>query len=152
MLKWVLLISAIIGGSVLFVFISEIKNPDFLPIDLKITKPAPKSDVLNIVHQYKDGVHRFSGSIVLPHSCYVISRSAFVAPDDQNTALLEFATEDISRRSTACALIPTSYGFDMIVDKWGDLKPRVFIDNKEQPITEEKRMWTYPNEVNRVTR
>ena len=86
-----------------------------------------------IIHAYNDGIHRFTGTIRLPHSCYALHASTTYVPGNtESPGAIEVAliTTDLETGERTCFSIPTSYAFDVAEEGLRDATLRVTVNGE----------------------
>lgn len=143
MLKWILGLSLIIGVFI-FGFIytklhEGVPQGAFAPAVI-----LPQTVTLN--HLYKDGEHRFTGQIMLPHSCYLVKKSAYPETETEEVIFLKLDTTDISDRTKSCSVIATRYPFDMLYGTKTEnpITIKFFINDAEVPTNITDLNWQSP--------
>lgn len=98
----------------------------------------PKPDAPNtirVVHAFKDGIHRYSGQIKLPHSCYSVQTDAL---RDSVSAPLELVlaitTKDNLLDQAICSQITTRYPFEVIAEAPEDVVATLRINDEPRPV------------------
>lgn len=79
--------SFVIGGVLIFLIIG------FLVFLNPFTEKNTPPDNLNLDYNYKEGVHSFSGEIILPNSCYDLVISDRILETDPEQISIFFSTE-----------------------------------------------------------
>jgi hypothetical protein len=122
MMKWIITTSVLIGVAIFAYFYLSLNSPEIVP---QVPTPnfSTSTQTVTVLHQYKDGVHRYTGYIKLPHSCYRTYQSAALDPDDSKKVILNIKTADYFDPTQSCAQIMTRYAFDMIIDHEAELTP-----------------------------
>ncbi len=67
------------------------------PVVASTTPAAPVVfyvDTVNAQHQYKDGIHTFTGTITVPSSCYLLDTKVGVAKNNPSAARIAFTTKN----------------------------------------------------------
>lgn len=137
-MKWMFLLVLIIAGGIL----------SFLYINLDKAGVAPATPGLDsstkevvVIHSFKDGTHRFSGEIKLPHSCYSIDADTAIDPKKINTLTIQITTRDRSREWSPCANFATGYEFSVIADASEDVSYSLEVDGKQQRMSARESKW-----------
>lgn len=142
MMKFVLVIVAVLSAAVLAVMYVEIEKMKRDPSRIPVT--VGKEEKILILHSFRDEIHRYIGEIKLPHSCYRISTDVIRDPKVRSIARIAVTTDDRMLEEKICAKISTRYAFEAIVDAPEDLQVTLFIDGKETAFVEEKTQWQSP--------
>lgn len=135
MFKRVVLISSVITALLLGAFFIWL---DSTPPSVKDT--APK-DVIAVTHLSKDGIQRYVGEIVLPHSCFTITQDLKRDPLDEGRGTIAIQTTDKLLEMRVCSSIPTQYPFDVVGEYDKPINVRLTVDGIERPIVLRERPW-----------
>lgn len=126
MYKWLFLSVLLISGGILWVLYSNIYKLDKTPGE----EPVTSSSIVHVTHAFKDEIHRFSGEIKLPHSCY--ATRVEVVPDvtSKNAYIISIVTTDRMLEQSICLKIPTRYPFMVLAEAPEDISFTLMVDNK----------------------
>jgi hypothetical protein len=151
MFKWIIISALIIAGGILgYIRYSFMNTPSVVaPVEA-----SPR--VLNVVHSFKDGVHRYAGEVKLPHSCYALSAETAVDPADPSVELIVLVSTDKMLDQSVCAKFPTRYPFEVVADAPENMTAKLTLDGVELPIKLIETPWqsstgSYINPVNSNT-
>lgn len=139
MTKWLFLVVLVISGGIM----------TFLYVDLQRMEQnidaLPKPDAPNtirVVHAFKDGIHRYSGQIKLPHSCFSVHtdalRDSVSAPLE---LILAITTKDNLLEQAICSQITTRYPFEVIAEAPENVVATLRINDEERPIRIVETTW-----------
>ncbi len=139
MTKWILIIVVLISGGIM----------GYLYVDLQrmeqniTTLPAPDApNTIRIVHAFKDGVHRFSGQIKLPHSCYAVQTNALRDPVNAPLELtIAVTTKNNLLEQAICSQITTRYPIEVIAEAPENVVSTLRIDDVEHPVRFVESTW-----------
>lgn len=143
--KLIAVLAIVLSGSVFAYLYYQLETA---PLDAVPATPvnAINDRTVKVVHAFKDGVHRYSGSFKLPHSCYEVVKDAVIDPSDpdRSDVLLRFRTKDRSAEISPCAQYTTSYPFELILETDEDAAIRAEIDGKPMQIQIIESTWSSP--------
>lgn len=142
MAKWVTLLTLLVFAVIIGFLYFGVSNNHAQT--LLHTSSSSKHEVTKVLHQYKDGFHRYTGDLKLPHSCYLLSQTSEFDKDDTQHVLLKITATDVSSTQQSCANIPTRYPLDIVVESSQELTPTLFVNNEEYPIVSENKDWSNP--------
>lgn len=108
-----------------------------------IIPPPPRAvpEAVTIFAQYQDGIHRFTGEIPLPHSCYLLTRSVEARSSNPKVAVINIRTEDKSAILDTCSHITTRYPFDVTYAGEANVTPIIEVDGTAIPVKVVRREW-----------
>lgn len=134
MTKWIIVASIGVALVVFYMTSAELGAP---------AKPVPVEEAqrVTLVHAFKDGVHRYSGSIKRPHSCYGVDVRSHRDPRNTSRILLELETQDNYRPGAYCSTIMTPYPFETIVEAPSGVTAKLTIDGVESPVAIIESEW-----------
>ncbi len=110
MLKWIIFFTLLISGSILGYLYHNIKamenNPDAIPA-------VEEVNAIRMLHSYKNGSHRYVGSIKLPNSCHEVK--AVIVRDQKLTDIFEMriTTKDLQMQTAFCSELSSRYQFSI---------------------------------------
>lgn len=140
MAKWILIFSLVAAGIILVYFGKDLVTGE----PHHQTAVPPSANVITITDSFKDGLHRYTGEIQLPHSCYSIAVDARRDALNPHKVLLTLMTRDGMTDMSLCFKIPTRYPFETVVEAPLDTTPTLFIDDKETPTRVVETPWQNP--------
>lgn len=129
-MKAILIVGCVIGLA-FFVFLYYVINDD---ARRGIVPKATEANIVTIISHYQSGVHQYSGSIRLPHSCYLLEREAKLDPANPSVVRLNITTTDKGGNKQTCLMLPTQYSFDILFEGPESLTPRLYINGAPTPI------------------
>lgn len=141
MLKWITFLVIIIAGSILSYFYIELKNLEETPT---LLPPIETPNTVRIVHSFSDGIHRYTGNIKLPHSCYSLQTQMIQSPDLEKVVTLSIETKNSITEQRFCSQIPTRYQFETIADAPEDVHLILRVDGVVRPTSIKETAWTNP--------
>lgn len=151
-MKWVFITAIIISSGILVYFYEEINKTPATPTIASISTSTSARSI-QIIHAFKDGEHRFSGSVRLSHSCYTLDAEAKHDPKDISNITIELRTKDNLLDQPVCAQIPTNYPFEVLAEAPEDIMLEVHLNNENIVVHEKKVDWqssaNYINPVNK---
>lgn len=132
------------GGALAFLYYELQTAPLSTEPSVYVTTVADRS--VKVVHAFQDGIHRYSGSFRLPHSCYEVTKAAVRDPldPDRVDVLLQFTTKDRSADFKPCAEYATTYPFELMVDTEEHAAVRAEIDGKQVSLRVTESTWLSP--------
>lgn len=134
--KWLALIVLLLSSVVLGFLYLEAQNTS---VDFQ----APDPKAVRVVHSFQDGVHRYSGGITLPHSCYDVNLDE--APQESTTHhILKLTAIDRMLDQRLCAKIPTRYPFETVIDAPENITTSMMVNNIPVPIILIESGWVNP--------
>jgi hypothetical protein len=83
-----------------------------------------------VSHAFKDDVHRYTGTFLLPHSCFSVDQ---LATYDGEKIKVSFTVKDILATEKTCMKIKTRYPFSLIVEAPEGTPAVFFLNNEEVP-------------------
>ena len=113
-MKWVFAFTIVIAAGIMGYFYVQLMNE-------KISTPvavstATTSRTVTLIHAFKDGEHRFSGQIKLPHSCFALDAEAVHDKKNSSIVTITLNAKDKMLDQTLCANIPTNYPFQILAE------------------------------------
>lgn len=142
MTKWIVFFALIVSGSILgYMFYSLQQN------SIEAEGPAPSVSIgaIRIVDGFKDGIHRLSGTVKLPHSCYSVKTDSIVDANDASKVILTLTSRDNMLDQSVCAKIRTRYPFETIIEAQKDITIRLVLDGAEFPVVVAQTDWQNPS-------
>lgn len=141
MTKWIILLAFILSGSILgFMYIQVNKTPT----SDSTADAVQDLNAVRVVDGYKDGFHRLSGMIKLPHSCYSLKTDATVRFDALDDVTITIVTKDNILDQAVCANIVTRYPFQTIVEAPKTITLHLVVDGVEVPTIVSHVDWQNP--------
>lgn len=139
--KWIALCVLIFSCSILGYFYVELENTR----SESFVTPPPVSSAIRVVHSYKDGVHRYTGTVKLPHSCYGLTpdENPTSQKDPEKFVIILISTDRLLEQRL-CAKISTRYPFEVITDAPEHIITALTLDGVEMPIHLVETMWQNP--------
>ena len=142
MLKWVIAIAVIISGSILGFMYYQLGQ---YSTEVEVTTPLPSISTIRIVDGYKDGIHRLSGVVKLPHSCYSVAATTVVDHEvDPIGVSIVLRSKDNILDQPVCAQIRTRYPFEVLVEAQKDVAIKLVLDGEELPTAVTQTDWQSP--------
>ena len=143
MTKWLLITSLILT---LFIFgffylrVSNIATPQ-----TATTTTSATDDEVNLLHSFKDNVHRYSGQLKLPHSCYTVTTEAQRDPSRNDHYNIMIHVVDNLAQQGFCSKIATRYPFEVLIDAFEGISLTLEVNGKEIPVHITESEWNTPN-------
>jgi hypothetical protein len=101
-------------------------------------KTLAEGNRVAVTHAWKDGMHRYTGTFLLPHSCFVVDQSGSF----QNGKItIMFDVEDRIATEKTCINITTRYPFTVLVEAPKDMLPIFFLNDEEVPAKIRELEW-----------
>lgn len=152
-MKWIIITATIISSGVLVYFYNNINKNVPSPITTPVSTGSSTRSI-QIIHSFKDGEHRFIGSIRLSHSCHSVNADTIHNPKDMRNITIELTTKDNILDQPVCAQIPTNYPFEVLAEAPEDITLAVLLNNEQLTVREKKVEWqsaagTYINPLNK---
>jgi hypothetical protein len=142
MTKWIILFAVLLSGSILgFMYVQINRTPTGDSTDAAVQD----LNAVRVVDGYKDGFHRLSGTIRLPHSCYSLKTDASVRFDALDDVTITIITKDNILGQAVCANIVTRYPFQTIVEAPKVITLHLIVDGVEVPTIVEHVDWQNPS-------
>ncbi len=141
MSKWIALIVIIIAGSILGYLYIDLKNLELNPTELPVVEVP---NTVRIVHSFSDGIHRYTGSIKLPHSCFSINTEIERDPKINGDIVLSITTKNNITEQSFCSQIPTRYQFETIIEAPEESHLVLRVDDIPRPTKIIETQWTNP--------
>lgn len=142
MIKWLILFTVLVSGSILGYMYYEMN---------KISSGGPRAIVIQdpnairIVDGWKDGIHRLSGTIKLPHSCYSVKTDSSIDRNDPSKVTLAITSKDNILDQPICAKIRTRYPFETIVETQKEITIFLSVDGASIPVIVSQTDWQNPS-------
>jgi hypothetical protein len=147
MLRWIIAISLLISAAIAGFFYWEIqKNEGELPSYAPLRTTTVGEEVITIHHAFQDGVHKFSGRIRLPHSCYAVDPVITKDKAEPSKMLMTLHIEDHMLDLKVCVQLPTTYEFETIAEGDRAITLSLNIGGKNRPIVLNEVPWQLINE------
>lgn len=135
MTKWVIISAVTIAGLIL---VYVLKQSEIVPS----TTPPLTPNAVTITHSFKDGIHRYSGALRLPHSCYEpVATNIVHATNDPSTLVMSLTTKDALLDKRLCFQVPTTYPFEYITEAAEQVVLRLKVDGVETPVNLIETPW-----------
>lgn len=141
MIKWIAFIVIIITGSILGYFYVELKTLEETPSELPL---VANTNAVRIVHSFGDGIHRYTGYIKLPHSCYAITTETYKDLKQSNDVVVSITTKNNMTEQQFCSQISTRYQFEAVEDAPESARLILRVDGIVRPTTIIETDWTNP--------
>lgn len=141
-MKWVIIITIIFSGSILGYMYYEMEKISAGNAQLSVV-PNPNS--VRIVDGYRDGIHRLSGTVKLPHSCYSVKTDTVIDKDDHSKVTIILTSKDNILDQPVCAQIRTRYPFETIVETQQAISVQLILDDVELPVIVNQTDWMDPS-------
>ncbi len=139
MLKWILLVSVVIGLGFFYWFYVNVSTG--LPV---ATTPSQNDGIqtVTLIYQHQDNIHRFFGEVVLPNSCNVLTHTESETAGTPTVLEIHMMSQDRSQTSSTCANYPTRYPFDITHESgYATLAPKLFLNGTELHVNVSERPW-----------
>jgi len=107
--KWILIFAIAI---VIILFITVFGDV-FSKTEDKNKKQTPVVNLITAVHSFKSGLHDYTGKIMLPNPCYILSVDAVVRESFPEDITIRFTIQE-EKRDKVCAQVLTEKGFRII--------------------------------------
>jgi len=134
MTKWIILTVVIISGSIFGYFLLLAKPNTTTPL-------RPEASVVTIRHSFKDGEHRYTGEIWLPHSCFAVTADIAHIPNDPTALLLTLTTKDHLLDQRLCFQFSAPYQFEAYTEALEQSTLKLKVDGKDTPVNLVETMW-----------
>jgi hypothetical protein len=150
-MKWVIAFTIVISAGIMgFIYVNLSKNA---PPQQVAVSTATSTRSLSMYHAFKDGEHRFSGQVKLPHSCYALDAQALHDKKNPNIVTINLIAADKMLDQALCAKIPTNYPFQILAEGPEDIEVRAEFNGEELGVKMTDTEWqssvgTYINPVN----
>lgn len=143
--KLIAVLAILVSGGVLAYLYYQLETAPLDPVPVTPVN-AINDRTVKVTHAFKDGVHRYSGSFKLPHSCYEVAKDAVIDPldPDRSDVLLRFRTKDRMGEISPCAEYSTIYPFELVLETDEDAAIRAEIDSKPMQIQVIESTWSSP--------
>ncbi len=112
--------------------------------DPTLLPPAQIINSVRVFHSHKDDIHRFTGQIKLPHSCFTVTSVVVQDPKIPNVVKLELTTKDNLLDQKFCSQFTTRYPFEVIADAPKDITTTLTVDGVNRPIQIVETDWVSP--------
>lgn len=139
MIKWILIVVSVISAGVMCYVYVSLEAMQHNPVT--IPKPLPPT---RVYHAFSAGVHRYSGEIRLPHSCYTITAETKKTEEDPPRIRIDIKTTNNILDQKVCLQIETGYQFEVIADANEDTPFYLTVDRRERPIRVVEVDWESP--------
>ncbi len=148
-MKWVYVAVIIISLGIMGYFYVSLNRTSTTPTHAP-TNDTSRSVAIN--DAFKDGEHRLSGQIRLPHSCYNLDTQAIHDVNNPEAITLVFTASDKMLDKTLCAQLPTNYPFQVLADGIVNATITATLNNEILPIEVTRSEWqastgTYFNKI-----
>lgn len=121
-MKWVIAFTIVIAAGIMGYFYVGLMNDTSKPPVAVSYATSTRS--LAMYHAFKDGEHRFSGQIPLPHSCYALDAEAVHDQKNPNIVTITLNAKDKMLDQALCAQIKTNYPFQVLAEGPEDIDIR----------------------------
>jgi len=106
----------------------------FVPSGTRTPETAPKTLAENnrvaVTHAWKDGIHKYTGTFLLPHSCFSVNQTGTL---QEEAIVIGFDVEDRLNVEKTCLKITTRYPFTIIVEAPENVPAIFFLNGEEVP-------------------
>ena len=149
-MKWVIAFAIVISVGIMgYFYVGLMQDTKVPPVAVST---ATTSRSIAIYHAFKDGEHRFSGQIKLPHSCFALDAGAVHDPKNASIVIIDLKVKDKMLDQAICAQIPTNYPFQVIADGPLDTVIRANLNGEELGVRLTETEWqssvgTYINPI-----
>lgn len=120
----------------------------FIFTHLEEERSAPLSlgiygtSTVTVTHSYDSGVHRFTGEIKLPHSCYDLRLDENGAdPYDPSKFTIILKSSDLMLEQRLCAKIMTRYPFQLVADGPEHMEVTLTLNGTKLPMQLKETSW-----------
>ena len=141
MFKWTLAVVVIISTAILGYMYYQLEQISGTP-EITVTPPT---NAVRIIDAFSDGIHRYSGSVRLAHSCYAVDQTIGTDPKNPNTVIITLISKDKMLDQKLCAQIPTSYPFEEVYEGPPETQVKLLLDERELPVRLVKTAWQSPS-------
>ncbi len=129
--KLLSILTAIIVLGVILVFGQEL----FFPTGTRSgEQSAPRTladdNRVAVTHAWQDGIHRYTGTFLLPHSCFSVAQAGMYRGDSIDIA---FDVKDRLLEEKTCLKITTRYPFTIIIEAPQDVPAQFRLNGEEVP-------------------
>lgn len=150
-MKWVIALTIVITAGIMGYFYVGLMKDSAKPIVAVSNATSTRS--VPMYHAFKDGEHRFSGQIKLPHSCFALDAEAVHDTKNSKIVIIELKTKDKMLDQAMCAQIPTNYPFQVLAEGPEDIDIRASFNGEDIRVQLTNTEWqsssgTYINPVN----
>jgi len=142
--KWIAFIVLLISGSLLGYFYYELERTSLEVETATTTLPIiPKTSGIRLFHSYKDGIHRYTGEVKLPHSCYSLDTQVRRDPKDPTSLVVVLTSTDRMLEQRLCSKIQTGYSFEAVVETpdVNNLNVTLLLDGNDVPFHIVETQW-----------
>ncbi len=150
-MKWVIALTIVITAGIMGYFYVGLMKDSAKPVVAVSNATSTRS--VPMYHAFKDGEHRFSGQIKLPHSCFALDAEAVHDTKNSKIVIIELKTKDKMLDQAMCAQIPTNYPFQVLAEGPEDIDIRASFNGEDIGVQLTTTEWqsssgTYINPVN----
>lgn len=150
-MKWVIALTIVITAGIMGYFYVGLMKDSAKPVVAVSNATSTRS--VPMYHAFKDGEHRFSGQIKLPHSCFALDAEAVHDTKNSKIVIIELKTKDKMLDQAMCAQIPTNYPFQVLAEGPEDIDIRASFNGEDIGVQLTNTEWqsssgTYINPVN----
>lgn len=128
-MKWVIAFTIVIAAGIMGYFYVGLMKDTAKPTVAVSNATSTRS--IPMYHAFKDGEHRFSGQIPLPHSCYILDAEAIHDPKNHNIVTIALKTQDKMLDQAICAQIKTNYPFQVLAEGPQDIDIRASFNGED---------------------
>ena len=149
-MKWVIASTIVIAVGIMgYFYVSLMKDTAKLPVAVST---ATSTRSIAMYHAFKDGEHRFSGQIPLPHSCFILDAEAVHDQKNPNIVTITLKTQDKMLDHAICAQIKTNYPFQVLAEGPEDIDVHASFNGEDIGVKLTQTEWqsgtgTYINPV-----
>lgn len=138
MIKFIIAGVLIVSSLGLWFIFAQLEKKEGAPLSLGMQGTS----TVIVTHSYDTGIHRFTGDIKLPHSCYDLRLDENGAdPYDPTKFVIKLHSSDLMLEQRLCAKIATRYPFQMVVDGPENMKVRLTLNGMEMPMELKETAW-----------
>jgi hypothetical protein len=106
----------------------------WMPSDRVDPENIPSSLVdenrIAVSHSFKDGVHRYTGTFLLPHSCFSVDK---VSTYQDGKIKISFTITDVFTTEDVCVKVKTRFPFSFIIEAPQDTPVTFFLNGRKTP-------------------
>lgn len=138
MIKFIIFGVLIFSSLGLWFIFSQLENNVSAPLSLGMQGTS----TVIVTHSYNSGIHRYTGYIKLPHSCYDLRLDENGGdPYDRSKYVIILHSSDRMLEQRLCGKIVTRYPFQLVVDGPEDMKVTLKLNGVEMPIELKETSW-----------
>jgi|GEM_PF-3484387 len=105
-----------------------------------VSAPASlaENNRIAVSHAFQDGIHRYTGTFLLPHSCFSVDQ---LSTYNGEKILVSFDVKDILSTERTCLKIRTRYPFSLIVEAPEDTPAEFLLNDEVVPAQTREIEW-----------